>query len=296
MIHKEATFNLMATAKMLLLWSVFAQSAYAVTYSATLENSDWRVQQSALECRLSQSIPRLGKAVFEHKAGKSLIFHLETYHNPLKPGLASLAAEGPVWKVNAVSEAITQVEISSGNVPLEVDYPESGRMLEYLNRGLMPTFGAYSDVDSQAEGLVKVVLSTVNFNPAYQEYLECMTQLLPVNFQQIVRSAVFFDTNASGLSEEVETQLALIARYIVADPRIRRVIIDGHTDDRGDKQLNRNLSMRRTETVAGYFRKEGVSGNRIVSRYHADKYPVLANDTEENRARNRRVTIRLERE
>ncbi len=295
MIRKKITLNLAVTTT-LLLWLVFAQSTHAVTYSATLENSNWWVRQSPLECKLSQSIPRLGTAVFQHKAGEELNFHLETRQDHLKPGVASLEVEGPAWKVNIIPKLIADVEVAPGSVPLAVAYPDSGRMLEHLNRGMMLTFGLYSSADLEPAEMVKVAISTVNFNSAYQEYLDCMAQLLPVDFLQIARSAIYFNTSKTSLSEEVEAQLALIARYIIADVRIRRVVIDGHTDNRGNKSQNRELSKQRTDMVAGFFKKEGINSQLIVSRYHADKYPVLENDSEENRARNRRVTIRLERE
>ncbi len=275
---------------------VVAEVAHAITYSATLDNSSWQVQSSMLECKLSQSIPRLGSAVFQHKAGDDLLFYLDASLANLELGSASLVAGGSAWKVNSVAELIADIDITIGDKPVQVAYPKSNQILNSLNKGMEITINVDAEKDASIVDDVKVVISTINFNNAYQKYLTCMAQLLPVNFAQIARSAIFFDTNNASLSEEVEQNLALIALYVIADKRIDHVIIDGHTDNVGNKRINRNLSKRRANIVAAFFKKAGVSKKLIKIRYHADKYPVLTNNTEGNRARNRRVTIRLKRE
>lgn len=273
---------------------IYATQGYAMTYGASLEESVWKVKGTELECGLTQEIPEFGSGVFSKKAGEKLAFYLKPFNNPLQPGVAVLAAEGPVWKPQQETQPIAEVEVTDDNLPVQVGFPHAQRMLSILKSGLMPTIVTRTDL--AAYDGVKVEISSVNFQQAYQDYVDCLTRLLPVNFEQIARSAIFFNTNKSALSEEVREQLDLIARYIKADKRVRRVFIDGHTDDRGDKKINHNLSKRRAEIVAGYFKKAGVNDKLLISRYHADKYPALKNESDENRARNRRVTIRLERE
>ncbi len=90
-------------------------------------------------------------------------------------------------------------------------------------------------------------------------------------------------------------QLDLIARYALADKGVSQIFVDGHTDDTGTALINRNLSRVRANSVVNYLVSAGVEKKRIVTRFHGDKYPVMENDTPENRARNRRVTLRLER-
>ncbi|MCP5302695.1 MAG: OmpA family protein [Pseudomonadales bacterium] len=93
----------------------------------------------------------------------------------------------------------------------------------------------------------------------------------------------------------MQQQLDLIVRYVKADKKIQRIYIDGHTDDVGDKRNNVNLSKVRAAAVENYFKQAGVDNKLMMLRYHGDKYPALKNTSDENRARNRRVTIRLER-
>lgn len=264
-------------------------------FSAFLEDSEWQVQESALECGLTQQIPEFGKGVFSKRAGENLQFYLKPFNHVLPPGEADLVAEAPAWKPNLTAQSIATLEINDTLVPLQVEKPYAAIMLNQLRQGLMPSISTRNSEQSAADEQVKVVISAVNFQQAYREYMSCLSQLLPVGFRQIARSAVFFDTNNAALNDAIREQLDLIARYVKADKNIKRIFIDGHTDDIGDKRLNKRLSQRRANVVAGYFKQAGVDNKLLVSRYHGDRYPALKNDSAENRARNRRVTIRLER-
>ncbi|MEC8483224.1 MAG: OmpA family protein, partial [Pseudomonadota bacterium] len=58
---------------------------------------------------------------------------------------------------------------------------------------------------------------------------------------------------------------------------------------------NRELSKTRAEKVTAYLLQKGIPPEKIVSRYHGERYPAADNRTNDGRERNRRVTIRLER-
>jgi len=267
----------------------------ARAYGAYIEDSEWKTTGSELECGLSQQIPEFGEGIFLQKAGENLEFQLKSYSRILKPGEASLIAQGPAWKPNTQARAITTLEVTDHTTPVQIGTPYSSIMLAQLNQGMMPTISAMSDIAITAGEQVKVMMSAVNFQQAYRDYVGCLSQLLPVNYKQIARSAIFFDTNDTSLSEGIQQQLDLIVRYVKADKKIQRIYIDGHTDDVGDKHNNVNLSKVRAAAVGNYFKQAGVDNKLVTLRYHGDKYPALKNTSDENRARNRRVTIRLER-
>lgn len=267
----------------------------AQIYGALLEDSHWQARGTALECELSQNIPEFGEGRFRKKAGEELEFVLRPFTNVLSPGAATLVAQSPAWKHNQADQPIATVEVTDDIIPVQLGRPQAAAMLAQLKQGMMPSFIGPVTEQPDDVGAVKVVISSVNFQPAYQEYIGCLSQLLPVSFRQIARSAIFFDSNDTSLSLEIQEQLDLIARYVKADKRVRRIFIDGHTDNVGDKRLNKMVSQRRAAAVIDYFKRAGVEDKLLVSRFHGDRYPALKNDTAENRARNRRVTIRLER-
>ena len=288
-------FNLTSLSSPLLIVCLgIGANTHATTYGASFENSEWQVASSELECRLAQPIPQFGEGVFSKKAGHGLSFWLHTYENPFAAGKARLVAEAPEWKPGAVSRPIGTIDVNQERVPVYLDQPQANIVLASLSTGLTPTIAGSKRHALETSDWVKVAVSSANFQSAYQEYIRCLTDLLPVSFEQIARSALFFDTNNASINEDVKRQLDLIARFVKADKSIDRIFIDAHTDDVGTLPINKSLSKRRASVVASYLKSSGISRKLIVSRFHADKYPVLKNDSDENRARNRRVTIRLE--
>ena len=83
------------------------------------------------------------------------------------------------------------------------------------------------------------------------------------------------------------------ANYLKNHPNAR-ILIAGHTDERGSREYNIALGERRANTVAEVIRMSGVSRNqmRIVS-YGKERPANLAHD-EESRSQNRRVELTYE--
>ncbi len=71
------------------------------------------------------------------------------------------------------------------------------------------------------------------------------------------------------------------------------VDIYGHTDSTGTDAYNQTLSERRARSVADYLSIQGVRSVRIATRGFGKTQPIASNDTEEGRAANRRVEIKL---
>lgn len=63
----------------------------------------------------------------------------------------------------------------------------------------------------------------------------------------------------------------------------------GHTDDKGTDNYNQGLSERRAVSVANYLRSNGIASSRVVTKGMGESDPKVANDSDANRAENRRV-------
>ncbi|MBL4583235.1 MAG: OmpA family protein [Pseudomonadales bacterium] len=134
----------------------------------------------------------------------------------------------------------------------------------------------------------------MNFRNAFQDYRRCLVNLLPTNFDQISRSKIHFDSGKFVLDEDAMELLDLVAIYMKGDREVNEVYIDGYTDDVGRKVKNVELSKNRAETVLAYLVSAGVPDELISTRYHGQHYPLAKNTNAANRAKNRRVTIRLD--
>ncbi|EJM15695.1 outer membrane protein/peptidoglycan-associated (lipo)protein [Pseudomonas sp. GM21] len=103
---------------------------------------------------------------------------------------------------------------------------------------------------------------------------------------------VLFATNQSDLTPAAKSQLdALMTRLQGADVSSIKVV--GHTDNVGTDAYNQTLSERRANSVADYLLSQGVAPNKVSSEGKGESEPVAENDTEEGRAKNRRVDLHI---
>ncbi|MFT5579045.1 MAG: outer membrane protein OmpA-like peptidoglycan-associated protein [Paraglaciecola psychrophila] len=272
----------------------YSTSLWAVVYGPSMHQAEWRLRSSVFECRLWQPIPAFGEAVFSNRAGEDQRFHLAPVKVLLNRGKASLFSEAPLWDDSRSRENLGYVAVTDNSEPVRLGKDKTYRLLNELYGGMSPVFTRQSWY--QRDESIQVFLSSIHFRKAYREYLGCLSGLLPANFDQIVRSRIHFDSNESELTASSKTRLDHIVLYVKADPLEISFYVDGHTDDRGRRLENLKLSKRRAEVVTRYLIARGVSEALIVTRQHGEAYPVINNKSAKNRAANRRVTIRLERE
>ncbi|UZK68117.1 OmpA family protein [Sphingomonas sp. S1-29] len=71
------------------------------------------------------------------------------------------------------------------------------------------------------------------------------------------------------------------------------VDVYGHTDSTGSDSYNQGLSERRAVSVADYLAQRGVASARMATRGYGESQPIASNETEEGRAENRRVEVKL---
>jgi len=67
--------------------------------------------------------------------------------------------------------------------------------------------------------------------------------------------------------------------------------ISGHTDNKGKRESNMQLSKKRAEAVKKYLMQKGLSADKFEVLYFGPDKPIAPNETEEGRARNRRVEM-----
>lgn len=273
---------------------VFAMQAQAVTFRAAIDESRWSVEASPFACQLFQEIPTFGTGRFFHEAGEQAVFRLVPTQKGTFSGNVDLVAEASPWQPGVAPKSIARLKLDSADRLLEVKSDQAAEMLIALYRGMSPTFTLASWLGSQEQA--RVALSAANFQRSYNEYMQCVDALLPANYRQVARTAVLFPPAQWRLSDSTKERLDLIARYIKTDNKVTSVYVDGHSDNAGRRLLNRDLSKQRAEEVTRYLMTQGIDEKMITTRYHGERYPVVANNSADNRARNRRVTIRLERD
>ncbi len=101
-------------------------------------------------------------------------------------------------------------------------------------------------------------------------------------------SDVLFDTGMATLKAGALARIAQLADVMKEYPE-RNVLLEGFTDSTGSEATNQQLSERRALSVRQELVARGIDARRIVTRGHADRYPIADNGTAAGRQQNRRV-------
>jgi len=108
-----------------------------------------------------------------------------------------------------------------------------------------------------------------------------------------------FGTGQDIVSEDLKDAVRALIQDIVASPN-HRVIVEGHTDNipiklsNGKRYTdNMGLSLLRAKAVSQILVENGIPSNRISLVGYGDTRPIASNETEEGRAKNRRVEVKL---
>jgi len=113
-----------------------------------------------------------------------------------------------------------------------------------------------------------------------------------VNFQQMLAaidaSRVAFEPNSASLSLGSEAVLLQTTKLLRANPD-RLIKIAGHTDNSGNAQPNLELSRQRAQAVASFLTDRGIPAQQLIVQGYGHTRPLYANDSEEGRAKNRRI-------
>ncbi|WP_455035846.1 OmpA family protein [Leptotrichia massiliensis] len=101
-----------------------------------------------------------------------------------------------------------------------------------------------------------------------------------------------FDFNSATIKEEYTPILEKLKNYIEA--KNEKISITGYTDSKGTKEYNKELSLRRAESLEEKLIELGLSPEKIIeTKGNGDNNPIASNDTEEGRSANRRIEVRF---
>jgi outer membrane protein OmpA-like peptidoglycan-associated protein len=105
-----------------------------------------------------------------------------------------------------------------------------------------------------------------------------------------VLTGIVFDTNKAYIRPESYPRLDIVVEFM-AHKKSARVEISGHTDNVGKPKSNKALSQARAESCRKYIVSKGIDGARIKAVGYGDEKPIVPNDSDENRQKNRRIEV-----
>jgi len=272
----------------------FSSHASYKTYEAELSESQWVFSGNPLSCQLSHQIPRYGEAVFNRLAGKKqpLHFNLHYKRQPVSQvKVASVESLSPAWLPHRRARAMGQTQIQTGKSIFKSNQVESWKLLNELEDGRFPTF-RYQSFDS-IQDQVAVSLSSVGFRQPFDQFLSCLSSLVPFKLHELQRMTLHFDFDKASIRKNYLDKLKALAAYVRYDPSIEVVFISGYTDSKGPRGYNHKLSKKRIAAVQQILSLDGVSAARFKTQPFGEKHPVASNRKAAGRAKNRRVYIRV---
>jgi outer membrane protein OmpA-like peptidoglycan-associated protein len=108
-----------------------------------------------------------------------------------------------------------------------------------------------------------------------------------------IKGNILFETGQAIIQKQSYPLLDDVAKVLRDNPDVGPVLIEGHTDNRGSRPYNLDLSDRRAAAVANYLISKGIAKKRLRTAGFGFDRPVATNDTPLGRAKNRRTEFRL---
>jgi len=117
--------------------------------------------------------------------------------------------------------------------------------------------------------------------------------LEPIDTGNVVElKNVFFETAKFDLKPESKVELNKLVTFLTLNKTLR-IQLSGHTDNIGDKKSNQLLSQNRAKSVYDYLIANGIDAKRLTYIGYGDTRPKVNNDSDENRAINRRTEFKV---
>ena len=160
--------------------------------------------------------------------------------------------------------------------------------------GVVPVSGSLNDIkDGFEKGLPEgftatAVLSQLAPPPAPVTPAVCGSAIL----EKIAKNKIFFQSAKAGILSDSFGLLDDVAAQIINCPDAR-FEVGGHTDSDGSKGFNQRLSEARAKSVVDYLVNAGVSADRLNAVGYGETSPVVVNNSQENKAKNRRIEFSL---
>lgn len=108
----------------------------------------------------------------------------------------------------------------------------------------------------------------------------------------VVLNHLIFAQGKAIIDPKSYQELDEVVAMLKENPKME-IQLEGHTDNRGNAEANLKLSQARVDAVKKYMTSKGISKNRIDTKAFGGSKPIATEDTDEARARNRRVEMRV---
>ena len=156
-------------------------------------------------------------------------------------------------------------------------------------RGTDITSNAPTNIVLPGGSSISVATGSLNYNLLH--FLADSSAQAPQTF---VFDHLNFQSGSSQITPDSLKSVNDLAQILKAYPNVQ-VQVTGHTDNSGNAEANQALSLARAEAVKTALVNQGISAERVATQGFGGTRPIASNDSEEGRARNRRIELNVTR-
>jgi peptidoglycan-associated lipoprotein len=117
-----------------------------------------------------------------------------------------------------------------------------------------------------------------------------LSKINPDSIMQSTNRVVYFDYDSFAIRPEFQSVIEAHAKFLKSD-KVRKVVIEGHTDERGGREYNLALGQKRAETVRKALGLLGVSDTQLEAVSFGKEKPAITGSTDSAMEKNRRAEI-----
>lgn len=188
-------------------------------------------------------------------------------------------------------EAIDEVEIVITNLEKnetfvkKVRKDENGKFIIDLRDG--------DKYDINVNGPKGYAFYNTKVDMASNENKKLDVKLKPLKAKtKLVLNDITFETNSAELNASSFEELDRVVKLLINNPEIN-IEISAHTDNVGSNSYNEKLSYKRAQSVIDYLVTNNLNTDRLIAKGYGETDPLVPNNSDENRAKNRRVELKI---
>jgi outer membrane protein OmpA-like peptidoglycan-associated protein/WD40 repeat protein/Mg-chelatase subunit ChlD len=186
-----------------------------------------------------------------------------------------------------VSAMVNGIDLISGQRIYRLETDASGVFRFKLNADR--DYGLTAEKERFISGSENINLTQITFKDTIYRDI----YLTEIKTGAIIRmNCIFFEFAKWNLLSESKAELDNLTGILLKYPEIS-IEIHGHTDSIGSNESNMRLSYNRAAAVKDYLVKKGIKASRLFVFSFGENIPVTSNSSEEGRARNRRVEVKV---
>jgi outer membrane protein OmpA-like peptidoglycan-associated protein len=218
------------------------------------------------------------------KDNKGLDIYEITLHQAARPEPMAFIV-GRVYDATTLANLDAYVEIFNTNTSDKIYESVSDKKLGTFTAYLPPT--GYFGINARRKGYL-----------FYSNNIESMNDSLIIALQpatpgsKMILHNLFFAFNSAEIQPQSEKEILYLFDFLQRNPKIR-IEITGHTDNVGSEEYNQTLSLNRARALFKALQDRGIAADRMSAMGKGSKEPISSNNTEEGRANNRRVEVKI---